>query len=561
MILRSIHVEGWRCFIAPVRVGPFSDGLNVLYAPNATGKSTLFEALLRGLLDSYRVTGREVEALRPWGRSLAPLVTVEFIHGSTDYRLTKRFLDRPSSNLERRENGLFVRLAEGEAADQQVREFLGAQISGPGAGLLEERIEDAYLKVYTPGGRIKTGKDASALVRLREQLQQAIEKRGSALEQQRAFEEAARKVEDFRARRAQAKRDAEAFAKALTEARSNAESYVALLADKRERTGQVESTEIQHGALKERIEAIKAARKELKEARDTLGRLREDLPLWTHEVGERKKEATEARSRLEDVRKGRLAVEEAREKTDLARRYLEAKGKAEELGRRLRRVAQANGTLTHYKKERSELVAPDARALRAIRKAVRERDAAQVRLEAAFITLEIVPEKAGSLGIVTGEETGTRTLTPGRPLEVKGSPEVVVEVRSVGRLRAWGPSSSAEELRTARDRATRKLDELTRGFGTADLEELETLHEKTRELDEKVAEAEIELATLLADDSVEEIQQERAKATGIMKEILVDRPEWREVSPNLSGLITSADEIRRSFVAAIEGAEATWESA
>jgi hypothetical protein len=187
MILRSIQVEGWRCFINPVCVGPFSDSLNVLHAPNATGKSTLFEALLRGLLDSHRVTGQEVEALRPWGRSLAPVVTVEFAHGGIDYRLTKRFLDRPSSNLERRENGRFVRLAEGEAADQQVREilsrnppgrglarhenwglaqvlwapqgdlvlaglssdvvsdireFLGAQISGPGAGLLEGRIED-----------------------------------------------------------------------------------------------------------------------------------------------------------------------------------------------------------------------------------------------------------------------------------------------------------------------------------------------------------------------------------------------------------------------------------
>lgn len=137
MILRSIHVEGWRCFIAPVRVGPFADGLNVLYAPNATGKSTLFEALLRGLLDSSRVTGREVEALRPWGRSLAPAVSVEFTHGSIDYRLTKRFLDHPSSNLERRESGRFVRLAEGEAADQQVREILTHNPPGRGLARLE----------------------------------------------------------------------------------------------------------------------------------------------------------------------------------------------------------------------------------------------------------------------------------------------------------------------------------------------------------------------------------------------------------------------------------------
>ena len=66
MILRSIQVRGWKCFADPVEVGPFTEGLNVLHAPNATGKSTLFEALLRGLLDGHRVTGRDVEALRPW---------------------------------------------------------------------------------------------------------------------------------------------------------------------------------------------------------------------------------------------------------------------------------------------------------------------------------------------------------------------------------------------------------------------------------------------------------------------------------------------------------------
>jgi hypothetical protein len=264
MILRSIHVEGWRCFINPVHVGSFSDCLNVLHAPNATGKSTLFEALLRGLLDSHRVIGREVEALRPWGRSLAPTVIVEFSRGGTDYRLTKRFLDRPFSHLARREDGCFVRLAEGGAADQQsqeilthrppgrglarsenwglaqvlwapqgnlalarlsgdvvsdIRESLGTQISGPGAGLLEKRIEEIYLHFYTPGGKLKSGKEAPALVKLGDQLQKALEKRNTVLEHQQAFEEAARAVEDLRARCTQAKRDAEEFAKALAQAR------------------------------------------------------------------------------------------------------------------------------------------------------------------------------------------------------------------------------------------------------------------------------------------------------------------------------------------------------
>ena len=606
MILRSIRIEGWRCFINPVQVGLFSDGLNVLHAPNATGKSTLFEALLRGLLDSHRVSGQEVEALRPWGQSLAPTVTVEFTHGGMDYRLTKRFLDRPSSDLERMEEGRFVRLAEGEAADQwvrkiltrnppgrglarpenwglaqvlwapqgdlalaklsgdlvsDVREFLGVQVSGPGTGPLEKRIEEAYLQIYTPSGKLKTGKDAPAVVRLREKLQEALERRRIALEQQQVFEEVARRVEDLRARRAQAKRDAEAFAKALKEARFQAESYVALLSEKKEREERVRSVEAQYGALKRQIEAIKTARKELKEARETQRRLRGDLPLRAREVEEREKEAARAKGILEDVRKGRQAVEEAHQESELARRYLDAKERAAKLGQRLRQITQAIKTLQQRKKERSDLVAPDAKTLRAIRKAIKDRDEAQVRLEAALITLEIVPEKKGSLNVVAGEEIGTWTLTPGRPTEVKGSPEVVVDLPGIARLRAWGPSGSVEEIRAERDQATRKLNQLTQGFGTADLEELESLHEKARELDKKVAEAETQIATLLSGDLVEKIEQECLRMTTILEELLGDRPEWREMPPDLAGLVAAAEEIRRSFIAAVESAEAAWEFA
>lgn len=280
MILRTIRVQGWRCFADAVQVGPFGDGLNVLHAPNATGKSTLFEALLRGLLDGHRVTGRDVEALRPWGRVLAPTVTVEFAHDGTDYRLAKRFLDRPIAELERRERGRFVRSAEGDAADEQVRELLtrnppgrglarpenrglaqvlwapqgelalsglsgdvvasireslGAQVSGPGGGPLERAIEEVYLSIYTPGGQLRRGRDAPLLVRLREQVVQARTKRMNALAQYQAFEQASRRVEDLRARRAQAKRDEEEMTRTLGEARRQAESYRGLLSEKRTR--------------------------------------------------------------------------------------------------------------------------------------------------------------------------------------------------------------------------------------------------------------------------------------------------------------------------------------
>ena len=133
MNIRSIRVADWRCFLDDIEVGPFEEGLNIIYAPNGTGKSTLFEALKRALLDGHKVTGKDVESIRPWGRNLAPKVTVEFIHDDQEYRVTKQFLDSPGALLERKEDGRYCRIAEGASADEQTREILTK--NPPGKGL------------------------------------------------------------------------------------------------------------------------------------------------------------------------------------------------------------------------------------------------------------------------------------------------------------------------------------------------------------------------------------------------------------------------------------------
>ena len=78
--------------------------------------------------------------------------------------------------------------------------------------------------------------------------------------------------------------------------------------------------------------------------------------------------------------------------------------------------------MAQHKLERSQLVAPDAKTLRAIRKAMKDHDDAQVRLEAALITLEIVAEKTGALVVVSGEEPGERSTASGCARASKGIP-------------------------------------------------------------------------------------------------------------------------------------------
>jgi len=606
MILRAIHVQGWRCFANPVEFGPFADGLNVLHAPNATGKSTLFEALLRGLLDGHRVTGREVEALRPWGRELAPTVTVEFVHGGVEYRLTKRFLDRPSAELARREGGRLVRVAEGDAADEKTREILtrnppgrglartenwglaqilwapqgslalttlsgdvvadiraslGVQVVGPGSGPLEQRIEEAYGRLFTPGGKLRTGKDAPAVVRVREVLDGAIQAQREALGQYQAFEEASRRVEDLRARRAQARRDAEALTQTLSETRIRAETYKSLKAETETRKERAKGEEARYNALKQQIELIGATEKELGRARSNVDRLAADAPLHAREVEERQKAEADARKALEDVRKSREAVDAAEEQAKQADRYVHTKKDLERLDDRVKRITEAEAGLKKRREERAALVAPDEKTLRAIRKAVKDRDEAQVRLDAALISVEVVPERDGVLEVVAGEQLGIRQLKRGVPIEEKGSPEVVVDIQGVARIRARGPSGPIADLRAARDQAAQRLAKLTEGFGTSEIDALESLNTKARTLDERVAEADTQLTTLLGKDTLEILQEERAKCAAVLDEIAQHHPQWRDAVPDAMSLAAEAKKTRDSFVEQVENAEGAWQKA
>jgi len=133
MILKGIQVEGWACFSNRVEVGPFDERINVLYSSNGTGKSTLSKILTRGLVENHGVGGAEAQFLAAMGTTADTKSDNRVAHGGVAYRLRKRFLDKPSALLEKREGAGWVRIAEDESADERMRELLRAD--APGAGL------------------------------------------------------------------------------------------------------------------------------------------------------------------------------------------------------------------------------------------------------------------------------------------------------------------------------------------------------------------------------------------------------------------------------------------
>ena len=597
MILRSLNVSGWRCFVTSLEVGPFIEGLNVVHAPNATGKSTLFEALQRGLLDGHRTAAREIKDVQPWGRSLAPTVVVEFCHGGVDYRLTKRFLKEASSRLERRENGRFNPLKDSDEADKMVqmmltrnapgrglsqvknwglaqvlwapqgelalpslsgnviadvRSSLGTQAMGSGSGPLEEKIEQKWLQFFTPTGRLKSGQDAPELVMIEERIEKAQSERKIALSRQEEFDAAARKVSELRLRRETAKASAERTEKALGEARERAASCEVLRAEEKQREERLGRTGAEHNVIEQRVKAIGSAREEFSKARKMLVECEASLPAKEKEAIDREREYSEAQRALEEVRKGRKEVQDAGETADEARRFLAARESLDALEKTIGDITKAQAHLEACVKERASIAAPDAKALWAIGGIIKERDEARLHLEAAMITLEVVPEREGLLEVIEGEAKGTLQLNSGTPALIKGSPEVVVELPGVARLRAWGPAGSVEQYRDALAAAGRKLEEMTTPYGTSDIEKLRALSGEMERRKREVSLAAAELNTLLKGGSLEAVGQKRSAAAATVAKILETHPEWKANPPDASALRESAGEREKLFLEEID---------
>ena len=598
MILKSIKVANWRCLLGTVDVPSFSEGITILFAPNGTGKTTLFEALRFALFDAHSTAAQEAKAIRPWGRDLAPTVTVEFVHGGTGYRVNKRFLSSPSCTLDRNEAGQYRPLAEGADAEQHLRSFftknpplrgiarpenlglaqvlwapqgdlalpglsgdlvsdiqalLGRQLAGPGSGPIEKIIEQRYGIYFAPQGKPRAG---SPVLALEKQLDAA----GKALMDAKAlhtqFEEVSRKVEDVRARRAQASHEAHALAETLAREQERLREFQRLDSERRQLLDRCTAAQAEYDSIKQRIDLIADTEKQLAEVRTDAARLEADVPLRLREMQAREQESQRARAVLEDARIGREAVDQAERLADDARRFAEVAEKLSALDQSINRIDLAGRDIADRKAQRGAVTAPDAKKLKAIRKAMKERDDAKTAIEASLLTLEIVPEAGGEIDVLAGEQTGRLTLVPGQPMQIKGSPEVVVHLPNVARLRASGPTGSIEEQRNTYAKADKKVSELTEPYGTADEDALEALSERASQLDAGINQAAAKLEALLADRRPDALRQERAELQAQRTALARVHPDWDQAPPDAVAVKATAESAKKAFVKRVEAAEA-----
>jgi hypothetical protein len=133
MILESILLTHVGPFRKTACIGPLTRGLNVLAAYNEEGKSTVIRAAVRTLFDSHTSGSEEIRQLQPIGTSLTPSVAVVFQCGGQRFRIEKSFLASPRSELSQWRDQRWAPIAEGDGADDKLREILRSERPGKGA--------------------------------------------------------------------------------------------------------------------------------------------------------------------------------------------------------------------------------------------------------------------------------------------------------------------------------------------------------------------------------------------------------------------------------------------
>jgi DNA repair protein SbcC/Rad50 len=130
MNIQTIQLENWKKFTEPVEIN-LKEGLNVLYGPNESGKTTLIDSVITTFYSKHTSNSHKIKSLKPWGTSLHPRSSISFTKNGQEYRISKEFYEKKSL-LEKMDQGSWIRIAEGDQADKQLMELVGGQMPARG---------------------------------------------------------------------------------------------------------------------------------------------------------------------------------------------------------------------------------------------------------------------------------------------------------------------------------------------------------------------------------------------------------------------------------------------
>lgn len=553
MIVTRVEVENFRCFAKPFAVSLEPDAIHILHAPNGSGKSTLVEALRMAYLISHKSAGEEVKACAPWGRALAPRVTVEYEAAGARRRAVKQWLRSASSSLEEWRAGAWTRIAEGAAADELLRQAAGMpggfdkgakgkdefwtsvlwslqgalplravdgsvadavraslnqQMEGGAAERILKSIEDTAALYWTPTKRIKKHSPVAAAEARLQEVRARLSEAQTRLRELEGLRADLLAMEDEREQLAQRLPALEQQLKTATEAVTR-RGEVQAAREKEQAAGDL--LREQARAMLDAVQRWRETTQRLQETQAKLAELEAGAPAANGDPD--------------------AALAAAQAKLKAAYAYLAARKERDERGALLKRCEEAAAEVRQSEEALAALAAPPAGVWTQVQKLRTDILATREKLENALVHLEVRAAQRLDLTVISGEPGGTRTLAPGESLRVSGSPVVEVSAAGAGHWRASGPAASAAELRGAVARLEQEWAKLTAGFRTESYEALEARREQAAELEASLQERRARLSVLLDGGSLESLRRDLRGFESACAAHEAQYPDWASAPP------------------------------
>jgi chromosome segregation ATPase len=128
MKLHFVELENWKKH-TKTKIN-FDEGTTVIYGPNETGKSTVLEALSRGLFDKSSSHAEAIKCIKPLTArgNVTSTIRIEFTLNKTRYRVDKNFNLRRGTLLNKIVGEKTVLQAQDNSADEQLLKLLEADL-------------------------------------------------------------------------------------------------------------------------------------------------------------------------------------------------------------------------------------------------------------------------------------------------------------------------------------------------------------------------------------------------------------------------------------------------
>ncbi|MCP4900592.1 MAG: hypothetical protein GY906_26815 [bacterium] len=547
MKLESIELRNTGPFTDAVRVGPFTDDLNVLAARNEAGKSTLLMGAARALFDRHNVTGEAIKRLQPAGTSLAPDITVVFLTPEGRFKIRKCFLNSATSELSEDRNGQWHPIADGDAADNRVLELIGGVRPGRGVSKAEHWGLLRYLWARQgeasdwptwddeAGAGIRSGLarvEIDPLVeRLRSQLWQAqmeqltstgrVAKNSPLQDAQQAVDNLQSELESVRADMDQIDRNVQELQQLYEElvtsdreknqAQEQAETLTETLKQLELLQKDLERFQSAFEAAQQRMNEIHKDSEALSKAETSLADAAKELELRRGEESRTHQDETavrEALSTLRDQAKTLQKKLKAGRNTEARLREIQELYDLDEnlavLRKLLNAVRKQGESIDKLRRKRAavpNVSKAQVAELETSEQALRE---LSVRAEAVGLRVSITPERDVTISADRDGDENTRVLATGKATTVTATRNLRLQLPDWGELDITSGAEEAAEFERQIASSRKAADEELKKLGVASLDQARACAEQIKDLERDIDSAESRQAELLEDwDSLE----------------------------------------------------------